>query len=98
MECPSKSFGDEISPISSQIYTGFRRSRKGAGGSSWPISEAKADDSGDRFLGWTCRDSHAVRGLFVTPPSRYSITSFCKHRWPPAMECSDGGAGNQRCH
>jgi hypothetical protein len=33
----------------------------------WPISVAKADDSGDRLLGRTCRDSHVVRGLFVPP-------------------------------
>jgi hypothetical protein len=38
-----------------------------ARGGSWPISEATADDSGDRFLGRTCRDRHVVRGAVRDP-------------------------------
>jgi hypothetical protein len=49
-----------------------------------PISEATAGDSGDCFLGRTCRDRHVVRGLFVTRTRRGWRGGFANAPTPSA--------------
>jgi hypothetical protein len=67
---------------------------------TWPISVTKADDSGDRFLGRTCRDSQIVQGAsgqaaafkagYMAAPERFadrqisSCTMGAVHTWPEA--------------